>query len=89
MVAPKIEKALARSRPWKRFWMKPETCGVMMPPPKPCTTRASEMTHGVGAAPAAALERVKRATPTMKIVRRLRASPRRPMGTSATPKARA
>ena len=84
--APKIEKALARSRPWKRFWMNPETCGVMMPPPKPCTTRAREMTHGLGAAPAAALDRVKSATPATNIIRRPRASPRRPAGTRTSPK---
>ena len=89
MVAPKIENALARSRPRKRFWMKPETCGVMMPPPMPWTTRAAEMNHGVGAKPAAALASVNSATPTMNTPRRLRASPSRPMGTSTTPKASA
>jgi hypothetical protein len=42
---------------------------------------------GLGAAPVAALDHVKSAMPIMKIDRRLRASPSRPAGTSATPKA--
>ena len=88
MLAPKRPKARPRSGPLKRFWMKPETCGVISPPPTPCTTRATEIHSALWAAPHSTLDSVNRATPAMKTVRRERASPRRPAGTSATPKAR-
>jgi hypothetical protein len=67
--------------------MNPETWGVIIPPPKPCTTRATEIHNALWLAPQAALARVKTATPAMNTARRERASPRRPAGTSATPKA--
>ncbi len=69
--------------------MKPETCGVMSPPPMPCATRAAPIHSGAWAAPQTALAIVNSATPAMKTVLRLRASPRRPAGTSTMPNASA
>ncbi len=67
--------------------MKPETCGDSMPAPTPCTTRKIASQVAVGAAPHAALARVKTASPSPNTNRRLRASPNRPAGTSTMPKA--
>lgn len=67
--------------------MKPETCGVIRPPPTPCTTRATAIHSGLTAAPHAALARVNTTTPARKTVRRDLASPSRPAGTSAIPNA--
>ena len=89
MVVPNRPKARPRSAPLNMFWMNPETCGAIMPPPIPWITRAMPSISGVCAAPQAALAAVNTPTPTMNTVRRLRASPRRPAGTSTMPKASA
>ena len=67
--------------------MNPDTCGVISPPPTPCTIRASAIQVAPSAAPQAALDTVKSTTPAVKTMRRERASPSRPAGTSAIPKA--
>ena len=86
---PKKPNALPRSSPWNIVWISPLTCGVMRPPAKPCTTRAMISTIGVGAAPQPALASANTATPVMNTVRRPRASPSRPDGTSSNPSASA
>ena len=72
---PRARSSAARSGPLNMFWMKPETCGVIRPPPAPWITRATEIHSALWLAPQAALARVNSATPTMKTVRRERASP--------------
>ncbi len=84
-VVPKNPNALARSWPWNSVWMKPLTCGVMSPPAKPCRSRASTSSRPDGARPQTALARPKSPTPIMNTVRRPRASPTRPAGTSSRP----
>ncbi len=85
MVAPSAPKARPRSYPWNICWIMPETCGFIIPAAMPWISRATISTFMLPARPQAALERVKSATPHMKIVRRLLASPSRPAGTSRRP----
>ena len=62
------------------------TWGLTTPPAAPCSSRATTSQVGEVASPAAALVTVNSAMPTTNALRRPRASPKRPAGTSARPK---
>ena len=89
IVAPSRPKARPRSAPRKSCWIRPDTCGLRMPPAAPWTSLATTSSALLGARPQARLARPKRTTPTTKTVRRPRTSPMRPEGTRVRPKAKA
>ncbi len=86
MVAPNRPKALPRSLPRNSNWISPDTCGLRIPPAAPWISRETTSSVGPREMPQAAEARVKMVSPTRKLVRRPRASPTRPDGTSERPK---
>ena len=85
-MAPKKPNARPRSAPRKSCWISAEFCGASAPAAMPCARRAATSMPSFCAAPAAALHTTKPASAARNIRLRPTASPRRPAGTSASPK---
>ena len=88
-VVAMVANARARASPEKYFWMSPNVCGLSIPEPTPCRSRARLSISIDGASPAITAPTTNTATPARN--RRLRplASPSRPDGTSSSPNASA
>ena len=75
---PKPASALIRSRGGKMTWITASTCGTMIAPIAPCTTRQAMSMPGLCAAPHSADMIVKPVTPIRNSRLRPNMSPSRP-----------
>ena len=88
-VVAMVAKARARFSPRKYFWISPNVCGLSMPEPTPCTTRARLSISMDCAKPASRPPATNTAIPPRNKRLRPVASPSLPDGTSNSPNANA